>query len=153
MLACYPLPPDGTKNKAFSPAGEPKPKQQPKDRKKPATYEEENLRAMSPESGAYLDFLKNQKGIQKNRFIRALYGLCQKITPSLFNHTVSRALKYRITDMGTVERIAVLLMKDLDYDMPLVEIDESLSARASYLEGCFTDRADLSVYDQEKDNE
>ena len=153
MLACYPLPPDGTKNKAFSPEGEPKPKQQPKDRKKPATYEEENLRAMSPEIGAYLDFLKNQKGIQKNRFIRALYGLCQKISPGLFNHTASRALKYRITDMGTVERIAVLLMKDLDYDMPFAPIDENLSARASYLEGCFTDRADLSVYDQEKDDE
>ncbi|MBU0649561.1 helix-turn-helix domain-containing protein, partial [Patescibacteria group bacterium] len=149
QLACYQLPPDGTKNEAFSPDGESTPKHQPKDRKKPATDEEKTLRAVSADIGAYLDFLKTMKGIQKNRFIRALYGLYQKITPSLFINTLKRASKYRITDIGTIERIAVLLMKDSQYDMPLVEIDENLKTRQSYLEGCFTARVDLSVYDND----
>ncbi len=152
LLACYKLPPDGTKNKAFSPKGEPKPKYQPNDRKKPATCEEKTLRAVSSDIGAYLDFLKTHKGIQKNRFIRALYGLYQNTATSLFINTVKRAFKYRITDICTMERIAVLLMKDAAHDMPFVEIDENLKTRPSYLEGCYTDRVDLSVYDQEDDH-
>jgi len=151
-LACYELPPDGTKNEAFSPAGEPKPKQQPKDRKKPAGSEEKTLRAVSADIGAYLDFLKTSKGVQKNRLIRALYGLYQHMAPTLFISTVKRALKYRITDIETIERMALLLMKDSHHDLPLVQIDENLKTRPSYLEGCFTDRVDLSVYDQGDDD-
>lgn len=152
QLVCYQLPPDGIKNQVFSPDGKPKPKNQPKDRKKPAIYEEKTLRTVSVDISAYLDFLKTKKGVQKNRFIRALYGLHQNITPSLFINTVKRAYKYRITDMATVERIAVLLMKDSHYQIPLVEIDEDLKTRPSYLQGCFTDGVDLSVYDQGDDD-
>jgi len=152
QLACYVLPPDGTKNEAFSPPDRPKPKQQPKDLKKPANNEEKTLRGVSADIGLYLDFLKTQKGIQKHRHIRALHGLYQNISPSLFINTVKRALKYRITDIHTIERIALLLMKDSHHDMPLVEIDENLKTRKAYLEGCFTDQVDLSVYDQGDDD-
>ena len=149
LLICYDLPAYGIKNKAFSPDG--KPQQQPKDRKKPATDEQKTLRAVSAEISAYLDFLKTTPGIQKNRFLRQLYQLYQSLPASLFIDTVNRAFKYRITDITAVERIAVLLTKDVHYQMPSVEIDENLKTRPSYLEGCFTDPADLSVYDEDHD--
>jgi hypothetical protein len=152
MLICYLLPPDGTKNQVFIPDGHPKPEQQPKNRKKPASHEDKTLRGMSPQIGAYLDFLKKQKGIQMNRFMRALYRLSQKMTTALFISTIERSLKYRITDIDTIERIAVLLMNNTNYDIPFTPIDVDLESRESYLEGCFTDQVNLSAYDQEDEN-
>ena len=71
----------------------------------------------------------------------------------LFIKTVERALKYRITDMETIERIAVLLMRDGNYDMPSVQIDQDFQQRESYLEGRFSDDVDLSIYDKMMEDE
>jgi transposase len=155
LLAEYELPPDGVKNEAFSPKGMPKPPHKPKYRKKPTAEEEKKLRAMDEEVDAYLNFaLKLKSSKEKHRFIRQLFGLSKKIIPSLFIKTIKRVLKYHITDTKTVERIALLQIRDCDYEIPYIEIDEEFQQRQAYLEGRLTDEADLSVYEKmlEKDD-
>jgi transposase len=163
LLVQYSLPPEEVKNERFSPPGQ-SPKYQPWNRKKPTAFEEEKLRGVSEEIKNYLDFAFNQKDKvkQRHRFIRQLYGLYQKLALPLFVKTISRALKYRITDMETIERIAVLQIKDGNYRLPLftsLTIDENLKNRESYLEGYSSDEVDLALYDRlledekEKDKE
>jgi hypothetical protein len=64
--------------------------------------------------------------------------------------------------METIERIAVLQIKDGNYRLPLftsLTIDENLKNRESYLEGYSSDEVDLALYDrlledeEEKDKE
>ena len=116
LLGEYEMPPEGVKNETIDPKGQSKPKHQPKYRKKPTAQEERTLRATSEEVNAYLNFAIKKGGRQKHRFIRELYGLHKKLAPSLFIRTVKRALKYRITDTKTIERIAMLLIKEGNYD-------------------------------------
>ena len=85
---------------------------------------------------------------QKHRFIRQLYSLHQKLAPPLFIKVIQRAFKYRITDANTIDRIALLLMTEGNFDPPSAEIDKELKDRPAYLEGRLTDDVDLSVYDQ-----
>jgi transposase len=148
LLGEYDLPPQGTKNETFYPRGHRKPAQQPKWRKKSSSYEEKKLRATDNQVDAYLSFVKTQKGIQIHRLIRALYGLSQKLARPLFIQTIKRAYQYRITDMNTIERIAVLQMKDTSQGLPAVSVDENLANRESYLEGYVTDDVDLSLYEK-----
>ena len=79
----------------------------------------------------------------------------RKIALEVFIKTVRRALKYRITDIKTVERIAILQLTAGNLNLPLPTIDKQLENRASYIEGCFADEVDLTVYDNitEDDNE
>ncbi len=155
LLGEYQMPPEGVKNEKIYPKGQSKPKHQPKYRKKPTAQEERTLRATSEEVNAYLNFAIKKGGRQKHRFIRELYGLHKKLAPPLFTKTVKRALKYRITDTKTIERIAMLLMKEGNYDVPSVEIDQKFRDRQSYLDGRFAGDVDLSVYDKmmEQDDE
>jgi len=153
LLIEYPLPADGVKNERFSPEGQPKPQYQPKHRKKPTEGEEKKLKSLAEEVESYLSFVLKQKGIQKHRFIRQLYGLYQKIALPLFIKTVKRALKYHITDIQTLERIAILQLKEGNYEAPFVETNEDFQNRASYLEGRFTDAVDLSQYDNMMEDE
>jgi transposase len=147
LLGRYQLPPVGVKNELISPQGGPKPTYQPKDRKKPTAREEKILRTAAEEINAYLNFAVRNGGRQKHRFIRGLYGLYRKIDLGIFIKTVKRALKYRITDIKTVERIAILQMQTGNFQLPLPEINQQFQSRASYIEGCFADEADLSIYD------
>jgi len=153
LLGEYEMPPEGVKNETIDPKGQSKPKHQPKYRKKPTAQEEQTLRATSEEVNAYLNFAIKKGGRQKHRFIRELYGLHKKLAPSLFIKTVKRALKYRITDTKTIERIAILLMKEGNYDVPSVEIDQEFRDRESYLDGRFAGDVDLSVYDKMMEEE
>ncbi|MCP4273030.1 MAG: helix-turn-helix domain-containing protein, partial [Gammaproteobacteria bacterium] len=73
----------------------------------------------------------------------------------IFIKTIKRALKYRITDMKTVQRIAFLQLKDSDYEMPFIEIDKEFQNSQAYIEGQLGDEVDLSIYDrllEEDDN-
>jgi hypothetical protein len=148
MLGEYEIPSEGVKNEKIYPEGQSKPKHQPKYRKKPTAHEERALRATSEEVNAYLDFAVKKGGRQKHRFIRQLYGLHSKLAPSLFIRTIKRALKYRITDAQTIERIAILLMEEGNYEVPSVQIDQEFTGRESYIDGRFTSDVDLSVYDK-----
>ncbi len=105
------------------------------------------MRAISAEVDAYLNFALKTGGKQKHRFIRQLYSLHQKLALQLFIKVIQRAFTYRITDPKTIERIAMLLMTEGNFDAPSVEIDQEFKARPSYQEGRFSDDVDLSFYD------
>ena len=61
--------------------------------------------------------------------------------------------KLCITDIQTLERIAILQLQEGNYELPLVEIDRELESRESYLEGRFTDEVDLSTYEKMMEDE
>jgi len=147
-LAQYPLPPDGVKNTPFSPPGQPAPRRHPNNRRKPTQQEEARLRAMAETISAYLDFALKPKGIQRHGFLRKLYALSRKMTEVLFISSIERAHKYRITDIGTIERIAALNMTQGAPTLPFAEIDEDFRQRDTYREGRLTDLPDLSIYGQ-----
>jgi hypothetical protein len=148
-IAEYPLPADGVKNQRFSPEGMPAPRHQPNNRKRPTAEEEKRLRAMSPAVAGYLDFvLKERDGIQRHRFIRELFALAGRMPNAVFIRSIERALRYRITGIETVERIALLHMTQDIPRLPSVDVDEAYREREAYLEGNLTDAPDLSIYDQ-----
>jgi len=148
QLAEYPLPAYGVKNEVFSPPGMPKPRYKPNNRKHPTAQEEKRMRSLGGEVDAYLNFALKYKGKEKHRFIRQVFGLYQKLTPELFIKTIKRALKYRVRDMRTIERIAILQITDGDIEIPQVEIDEQFRKREAYIEGRLSDDVDLSIYEK-----
>ncbi len=153
LLAQYSLPPEGTLNEKFSPNGCPPPRYQPKYRKKPTANEEAELRAVSPEVDAYLSFAIKELGTKKHGFLRRLYALYKKLALPLFIDTLRRAQKYRILDMETIERISILMMNQGESRLPFVDVDETFQEREAYLEGRFSGRVDLSVYEKLLDDD
>jgi transposase len=147
-LAEYPLPPDGTRSQYFSPPGQPKPRHQPRKRRRDAKLEEERLRAVGEEVSAYLDFVLSAPGVQRHRFTRELFAISRKLTPEVFRKTARRAHRYRIVKLATLQRIAWLCMTQEEVVLPEPEVDEDLHKRPAYQEGYLTDQPDLSVYDQ-----
>jgi transposase len=148
LLGRYQIPVDGVKNELVPPQGQEKPPYKPKNRKKPTIKQENILRMAAKEIDDYLTFAIKNGVKQKHRFIRALYGLYRKIALEVFIKTVSRALKFRITDIKTVERIATLQLTAGHFQLPLPQIDGQLEKRDAYIEGYFADDVDLSVYDK-----
>ena len=147
MLIEYHLPVEGAKNRKFSPPGQPQPIYQPSQRKKPTDHEEKRLRSISEDVDTWFKVaLANMDGKQKHHLIRQLYDLHRKMSAELFIKTIRRALTYRITDIHTIENIAVLIMKEACYSMPQAHIDAEFTKRPSFIEGRFTDEADFSVY-------
>jgi len=151
-LAEYRLPPDGVKNKPFSPEGLPAPAQKPRRRHQPAHEEEKRLRAIAPSVSGYVDFILKTPGINRHEHLRRLLALSRRMTPELFIKTVERALKYQILDLPTLERIALLYL-GTGAELPCVEIDETFRQREAYLEGCLTEAPDLSSYQTPSDHE
>lgn len=147
LLSEYALPADGVRNKCFSPEGCAKLQREPKNRKQPTEEEEKRLRAMADGVSAYLDFALKGKGLTRHRFVRALFRLAEQMTPALFLKTIERALKYRIDEIETLRRIAVMQMSEGVEILPTAALDESLEARDAYVEGRLTDTPDFSTYD------
>jgi transposase len=148
--ACgYALPPDGTRNCRFSPAGMPKPQHGPRNCKRPTAEEEARLRALSPSVSAYLDKTLAPRGIQRHAFLRRLFGMSRRMTTELFVRSVERALRYGVGDLETLERIAQLVMTAGDAPVQPVEFDEAYRDREAYREGELADRPDLSKYGEE----
>ncbi len=145
-LCEYLLPRDDVKNECIKGDGEPPNK--PRYRRKPTAKEEKILRQAAPELNAYLDFALKGMGKPRHRMIRRLYGLYRKCSLPLFIETLQRALTYRITDMDTLERIAVLQLKAEGFDPLTPEVDQTFTHRNIYQEGRFADEVDLSRYDQ-----
>ena len=100
-----------------------------------------------------MDFALKASGKPKHRFLRQLYSLQQKMALPLFVKSIERALIYRITDLATLERIAVLLMRGENHKLQFVEVDPLLENRSTYLEGRFTDEVDFSYYEKMLDKE
>lgn len=153
LLAEYELPSDGVKNERLWPKGTAKPQHQPKYRHRPTAQEEQKLNNTDPVVAKYLSFAVKTCGIPKHRFIRQLYALQQKMAQSLFLKTITRALQYRITDTETLERIAVLLMRNGNHELSFVQIDSEFQSRPSYLEGQFSDDVNFSEYEKMLDDE
>lgn len=147
LLVSYKLPSDDIKNQNFSPPGQPEPKYKPSNRKRPTAQEEKNLRDIGPEVNDYLDFIIKSKVVAKHKFIRELFALQRKLATRVFIKSIKRALKYGITDIDTLERISLLLIREGEYETPLVDIDNELLERRQYIEGRLTDNVDLSAYD------
>lgn len=148
-LAEYPLPADGLSNQRFSPPELPTPPCQPKNRKYPSTEEEKRLRALDPEVSRYLDFVLESKTVQRHVFLRRLLALSQRMTPELFVKSVQRAYRYRINSLQTIERIALLHLAEGTAELPFAELDEDFRQRNAYQEGSLTDLPDLSIYQDE----
>jgi len=151
-LAEYPLPALGVRNQRFSPPGLPAPRHQPRSRKNTSLEEQKQLCALGPEVQAYLDFALQIPGLQRHQFLRKLFALSQKMTPSLFIKTLQRALKYRIASLVTLKSIALLLLNQGTEHLCTVEVDEQLLERDSYQEGSITEKPDLSIYDDDDDD-
>jgi len=149
----YKLPPDGTKNEPIRPEGMEATLGQPKNRKKPTDKELRALRESSDVVAAYLEFALKAKGVSRHRFIRRLHGLYNKMTLSIFVKALERALAYEITDIRTIERMALIIMRDDGVSIPSPNIDEGFRDREAYQEGQFTDEPDFSVYDNLADGE
>jgi hypothetical protein len=147
-LAEYSLPPDGTRQQHYSPPGQPKPRHQPKNRRRDTRLEEKRLRAMGDEVSAYLDFAFSAPGLQRHRLTRELFALSRKLTSEVFRQTVCRAHRYHIVDLATLRRIAWLCLTQEEDMLPEPEVDEDFQKRPAYQEGYLTDQPDLSVYDQ-----
>jgi hypothetical protein len=145
-LAEYPLPPEGVKNKQFSPPGQPPPLHPAKSRRHRTEAEEKYLRALTPAANSYLDFALPIKGIQRHEFIRRLLALSRKMSVELLTRSLERARKYRITSLETVERIAVLYLQQGDGPLPSAEVDAEFTHRPAYQEGSLTEPPDLSIY-------
>src|SRR5919108_1010984 len=146
-VAEYRLPPDGVTNALFSPEGMPKPARQPKHRKRPTHEEEKRLRAISGEVNRYLTFVL-QAGVQRHRFLRELFAFSCRMSRSVFIQTIQRALRYQITDIDTLQRIARLCLSQDDHPLPGADVDESFRQRDAYQQGSLTDAPDFSLYDK-----
>ncbi|MGH6793633.1 MAG: hypothetical protein ACREDH_00140, partial [Methylocella sp.] len=129
------------------PPGQPQPRYLPKHRHDGSQEEQRRLRALGPEVAAYLDYALGTPGIQRHRFLRELFALSRKVTPTVFVQALQRALRYRIVELPTLERIAWLCMSQPQEGLPYADIDESFRQRPAYQEGCLTDEPDLSRYD------
>lgn len=147
-LAEYQLPADGVHNALFSPPGLAKPPAYARNRKRPTQEEEQRLRAMSSTVDAYLNFALKPHGIQRHGFIRELFALSNQMTPPLFIKTVERALRYRISDIETLRRIAWLYLNQGEATLPCPQVDEGFRDRAAYQEGRLTDAPDFTPYDK-----
>ena len=147
-LAEYPLPPHGVRDQRYSPPGQPKPRYQPKNRRRKAKQEDQRLRALGDEVAAYLDFALKAPGIQRYRFTRELFALSRKVTQGVFIQAMRRALHYRIVDLATLHRIAWLCISQDEDVLPEPDVDEHFRQRPAYQEGYLTDEPDLSIYDQ-----
>jgi transposase len=147
LLTEYPLPAYGVKNESFSPEGYPKSRFRNRNRKKPTAEEEKRLRAMGEVVGQYLDAVLKPKGIERHNQVRKLFALSRKMTPNLFEKSIERALKYDVTAVEVIERIAFLYVHQGSDTLPSVDVDENYLQREAYLEGSLTDEPDLSAYD------
>lgn len=141
----YPLVPEELRNQTRQPPGEPGARFQPRHRQQSSHEEEKRLRALDPAVGAYVDFLLATPGLQRHQCLRRLLALSQRMTPELFVRSVQRAQRYRIHDLKTLERIAVLYLHEGALPAPL--IDETFRERPAYREGSLTDTPDLSQYE------
>jgi transposase len=152
LLIEYSLPPYGTRNACLRPQGQPKTRHEPHRRRNPTLDEEKRLRALDPSLGAYLDADWTPKGTCRHRFLRELFRLSGRMTTALFVRTIERAMKYRIVDLETIWRIALMHVQD-GLDTLSADLDESFTEREAYQEGCLSDEPDFSRYDDEPSEE
>jgi len=147
LLIEYSLPADGVKQQRISPPGQPQPKYQPRPRKRDSRYEEQRLRGLGEEVESYLNYALKASGIQRHRFLRELFTFSRQVTSAVFLKMAQRALRYRITELDALRRIAWYCMNQEGLSLPEADVDENLQQRPAYQEGYLTEEPDLSIYD------
>lgn len=157
-LVRYSLPADGVKNQRFAPLGTHL-KYKPRQLKKPSHEEEAYLRSLGESIGVYVEFVKSTaSGIHyKNEYLRRLYFLSKKLSRTLFNSTIERALKYRVNKIESLSRIAALLMNKKDINLPDIHHDPAYMDRQEYKKGRFNDEPGLNdlgtLFNRDDENE
>jgi hypothetical protein len=149
-LVEYGLPADGVHNQLISPEGMPKPARQPHDRRRPTDEDEKQLRAFAPILASYLNVVLPTVGDRRrHRWIRELFALSRRMPQHLFLAAVERALRYGISDLETVRRIARLSIHQPGqlalFDL---EVNDDLAEREAYQQGRITEAPDFSLYDE-----
>ena len=107
---------------------------------------------MSATVDGYLNYALHA-GVQPQRFLRELFALSCRVTSAVFLETIERALRYRITDIETLRRIARLSISQQEFQLGGVEVDESFRQREAYQQGHLTDAPDFDLYDQMLDDQ
>lgn len=155
-LVEYVLPAWDVKNDQFVPENMKSITRQPNNRKKKHNEEEKKLRLLGDTVAGYLDFILAPECTikQKPRLVRELYRLSKKMTKELFVKCIKRAMKYKITRIESLAKIAgSFLNNNIQH-----QIDFSLSNdyenRASYQQGRTSREGDLKQYQRliEDDN-
>jgi hypothetical protein len=82
----------------------------------------------------------------KSKFIRDLYNFSKKMTGTLFLECIKRALKYRISGIASIERIARDLIKDGLYQLPEISGSNEYEKRETYQQGLFSKEADPDTF-------
>jgi transposase len=143
----YPLPAEDTRNAKFTPAGVDTNPYKPRNLKQNSREEEKRLRASGQSCSEYIDFINSgESGVRyRFKFIRELYELMTNMAPSLWNATIERALKYRVSDLEAIARISRQLMGGKK-SAELPYVNDSYREREAYLKGQFSQEADLDYY-------
>lgn len=139
------LPLFGTRKEKFMQKGVTIP-YRPKKTTIPPKNEEMELRK-SVLTNEYLDFSLKTLGPQ-NRYqlIRQIYHLYKKLSPILFTKTIERAMKYKIVDKNTLEKIALYIMNKEELVVP--DINVTLDEVNRCEEGKYGGDPDLTAYDK-----
>ncbi len=151
VLIEYDLPAWGIKNERIKP--DHVPNLRPSNQKQPTVAEERRLTAMGPESASYLEVVKKMplSIVKRNQFIRQLHRLSQKLAPEVFIKVLLRAQHYGVTDMETLERMAIYLLRDGPYDD--VDFSESTMSAETHPELDVSEPPDFSRYDEQLEME
>jgi len=145
LLECFPLPPEGTRNKIY-PEHRPHVAYRPRHLDKPSADEEAVLRQHSAAASSYLDFLLKGQGALRHRTLRQLHSLYRRLSAVLFDRVIARAHRYGVSDVGSLEEIARLLAREDAEFLPDVTCDGAYEQRQEYLEGRITDPPRLDPY-------
>lgn len=145
LLAEYPLPPEGTRDKIF-PEDREHIAYRPRHNEGRSADEEKALRARSEAVGAYLDFILKGQGALRHRTIRQLHGLFRRLSPALFDRVIARAQHYGVDDVRALDEIARLLARDDAEFVPEVITTGDCENKEEYLEGRMTDPPSFDSY-------
>ena len=148
MKMKYDLPDWSVKNEKITPPGINTNSYEPNNRKKGCAEEEKSLRDTGFICCEYLDFIKSdQSDVKlKSKFIRDLYHLSKKMTGPLFLECIQRVLKYHISNIDSIEKIAGGFFKNDMYQAPEVSAKNDYENREEYQKGRFSKEADPDAY-------
>jgi len=139
--------PAGLKNTKFSPEGANTNPYKPRNLKQNSLEEEKRLRASGEACSKYIDFINSgESGVRyRFKFIKELYELMKKMAPPLWKATIERALSYRVADIEAIVRISRQLMGG-EKSPELPYVNDDYQTREAYLQGRFSQEADLNYY-------
>lgn len=147
-LVEYNLPAWDVKNDKFVPPEIKHTSRQPNNRKKKHNEEEKKLRQLGASVARYLDFVLSPACTikQKPRLIRELYRLSKKMTKELFVKCIKRAMKYNVTKIESLAKIAGGFLNNNIHHKIDFSSSNDYENRASYQQGRISKERDLKQY-------